>query len=120
MPTPKEYMAKAIRNEEFATAISVLAPRSTEWEVVSLFYSALHYMNAYLASEGHYPTTHWGRRTLVVRLTNLEREYDNLLQLSMDARYEVVDFTPEQVDALRGGDFRRLKEAVLALIGNQI
>lgn len=116
MHTPYEHLAQAERNEEFANAISGLETRFTEWEVTALFYSALHYVSAFLATQGYDVKNHHQRRNLIAQHTNVSHEYDNLLQHSLDARYEMKNFTPEEVELLRADDFRRVKEEVLALL----
>ena len=116
MHTPQEHLDQAARNEEFANAISGLDTRFTEWEVTALFYSALHYVSAFLAIQGYDAKNHHERRNLIAQHTNVSYEYDNLLQYSLDARYEMKKFTPEEVELLRADDFRRVKEEMLALL----
>ena len=116
MHTPQEHLAQVVRNEEFANAISGLETRFTEWEVTALFYSALHYVNAFLATHGYEAKNHYHRRNLIALYTNLSNEYDNLFQHSLDARYELKQFTPEEVELLKADDFRRVKEEILALL----
>lgn len=116
MHTPQEHLAQAARNEEFANAISGFDTRLTEWEVTALFYSALHYVSAFLASRGYEVKNHQERRNLIAQHTNVSYEYDNLLQHSMDARYEMKKFTPGEVEELRADDFLRVKKEMLALL----
>ena len=42
-----------------------LPERYTEWEVTMLFYSALHYVDAFLATRGLHPQSHLERKDLV-------------------------------------------------------
>jgi len=114
--TPQEHLAQAARNEEFANAISGLETRFTQWEVTALFYSALHYVSALLAIQGYEAKNHHQRRALIAQHTDVSYEYDNLLQYSLDARYELKQFTPEEVELLKADDFRRVKEEILALL----
>ena len=116
MRTPQEHLAQAARNEEFANAISGLETRFTEWEVTALFYSALHYVSAFLATQGYEAKNHHERRSLIAHYTNVSYEYDNLLQHSLDARYELKQFTPEEVELLKADDFYRVKAEMLALL----
>ena len=116
MPTPQAHLAQATRNEEFANAISGLEARLTEWAVMALFCSALHYVDALLATQGYEARNHHERRNLIAQHTNVSSEYDNLRQHSLDARYELKKFTPEEVELLKADDFRALKEGLLALL----
>ena len=116
MHTPQEHLAQAARNEEFINAISGLDTRFTQWEVTALFYSALHYVSALLTSQGYEAKNHHARRALIAQHTNLSYQYDNLLQYSLDARYELKQFTPEEVELIKADDFSRVKEEILALL----
>ena len=118
MHTPQEHLAQAAMNEEFSNTISGLDTRSTDWEVTALFYSALHYVSAFLANQGYEAKNHHERRNLIAQLTDVANEYDNLLQHSLDARYEMKKFTPEEVELLKEDDFRQVKEEMLALLPN--
>ena len=116
MHTPQEHLAQAVKNEEFANAISGLDVRFTQWEVTALFYSALHYVSALLANQGYEAKNHHERRTLIAQHTNVTSEYDNLLQHSLDARYELKQFTPEEVELIKADDFSRVKTEILTLL----
>ncbi len=117
MQDPQDHLSAAIRNEEFVMDISALPVRYAEWEVTALFYSALHYVNAYLETQGHFPRNHFQRDNLVNRLTNVGVEYRYLFQQSINAHYESGRFTPQQVDQIRTGAFLRVKEQMLSLLG---
>ena len=116
MPALQQHISQAIRNEEFADAISDLQTRFTQWEITALFYAVLHYMDAFLATRGHHPSNHRERRRFVADFTNLHREYENLYDLSMKARYATAEFTTQDVERLRAGDFRKFKEGILVLL----
>ena len=90
--------------------------RCPEWEVTILFYSALHYVDASLATHEAHPKNHHERKALVASLTNFARYYDILFKRSMNARYHLYEFTPQEVDRIKAGAFRRVKEEVLALL----
>ena len=119
MPTPAEHLDQAERNEQFATTISNLDPRFTEWEITALFYASLHYMNALLSYLGYEAKNHHERRILIARHTNVSSPYDNLFQHSLDARYELIEHTPEDVERLKSEDFLMVKGEVMSLLGNR-
>lgn len=116
MPALQQHIAQVVRNEEFANTIGGFQARFTQWEITALFYSGLHYMDALLATQGHHPSNHQERRRLVGQLTSLQREYENLYDLSIKARYDTNEFTPQDVEGLKTSDFRVLKEGILALL----
>ena len=92
--------------------------RHTEWEVAILFYSALHYVEGFLATQGAHPKSHHERFALVSNLTGVARYYEILFKRSMNARYHLYEFTPQEVDRIKAGAFRRVKEETLALLGS--
>ncbi len=113
-------MAQADRNERLANIIAALPERFTEWEVTLLFYSALHYVDAFLATQGISPKRHRDRNNLVASMTNLGREYQNLFQQSMNSRYHLYHFTSQDVGEIKAEDFDRVKEEVLSLLSSEI
>ena len=117
MQALSDHLAAAIRNEEFAMALSSLPTRYPEWEVTALFYSALHYVTAYLRTQGHSPQSHVRRNDMVYELTGIGGDYEELLRSSVNARYNFRRFTPQEVDEIREGPFRRVKEEMLSLLG---
>ena len=118
MLTVQEHLAVAEKNEQFAETLATLSQRVPEWEVTVLFYSALHYASAFLASQGHNPQNHIRRNILVGNLTGVGSDYQNLYAWSQDTRYRGKEFTIHQADSIKTGPFRRLKEEVLSLLGN--
>lgn len=116
MPTLQRHLAQAERNERLADAMASATERYMEWEVTVLFYSALHYVDAFLATRGLHPKNHYDRKQLVANQTNVARYYEILFKRSMNARYHFYQFTPQEVDRIRDGAFRRVKEGILALL----
>ena len=92
--------------------------RYTEWEVNIVFYSALHYVESVLATQGIHPESHRERNGLLPNLMGLARYYEILFKRSMNARYDLYEFSPQEVDRIRAGAFIRVKEGALALLGN--
>ena len=116
MPTLQQHIGQAIRNEEFADTISGLQTRFTQWEITALFYSVLHYVDAFLATHEHHPSSHRERRRLVAQFTSLQRENEKQYDLSIKARYATSEFTSQDIERLKAGDFRTLKEGITALL----
>ena len=116
MLTVQEHLSLAEKNEQFAETIASLPQRFTEWEITVLFYSALHYASAFLASKGHNPQNHSRRNDLIGNLTNAGADYQNLYRLSQNTRYRGMQYTLQQADAIKTGPFRRVKEEILALL----
>ena len=102
------HQQKAVRNESFANDLINLPTRYTDWEVVAMFYSALHYVSAFLDTLGEQPKTHQQRQKLVAQHTSIAAEYEDLFQARLDARYGFVEFSPELVADLRFNSFDRV------------
>ena len=81
-----------------------------------LFYSALHYVNVFLATQGQSANYHRERYDLLDSQTSLGKDYDTLFQRSMNARYDYDEFTVQESDQLKAGPFRRVREGILALL----
>ena len=92
MPSRADHLAQAEKNERLPQAIAepgALPERATDWEVTTLFYSALHLVDAYLdQSQGVHPVSHRNREWYVSNVTQLRpivRHYVNLYERSLDA-----------------------------------
>lgn len=119
MPEFQRHLSKAQENENLADTMATLPNRPTDWEVTMLFYSALHYVDAFLATRDLHPENHRERSNLLAESTNFARAYRTLFRRSMNARYHLYRFRPREVNRIRNGPFRRVKEGILALLPNQ-
>ncbi len=94
--TKDEHKNKAIENEQF----SLTLPTTTcgvEWAITAVFYAAVHYVEAYFALSDVSYNNHPSRNTAVKKdavLCSISDEYENLYNLSRDARYEVMNLQP--------------------------
>ena len=84
-----------------------------------LFYSALHYVEAFLATQGTHPRTHRERNSVVSSHTRFARYYEILFKRSLNARYDLYEFSPQEVDRIKAGAFRRVKDEVISLLGSR-
>lgn len=86
-----QHAQKAQRNQEFSEKIGELSSPYYEWQVTVIFYTALHYLQAYFSDKTkYYPQTHEERDGLILKTTPLTPIYDNyreLKQLSLRCRY---------------------------------
>ena len=58
MPSTNEHLAKAQGNKTFAYNLGVTTPTAIGWALTALFYSALHYVEAYNAKYGQHFSKH--------------------------------------------------------------
>lgn len=105
MPNRALHLQKAQRNEEFAHCLRNYTACSDyyDWEVVGIFYAALHLVDARLASSGIHPRNHAKRNQEVEnRLRFIGAEYLALYNMARDARYKPQKhITPEDADKAR-------------------
>jgi hypothetical protein len=94
--TKDEHKNKAIENEQFADSL----PPTTcgiEWAITVNFYAAVHYVSAYFALANQTCMSH-GSRAIAIKkdavLCAVYDEYQNLYNISRDARYEVMELKP--------------------------
>jgi hypothetical protein len=100
MPTQQEHLAKAERNAAFAKTLDLSDVAGIEWAMVSLFYSSLHYVEAYLVKIGQPTKSHVSRDTrfrMDKHLKSIAYEYWDLKNFGYRARYEVPNFKASDV-----------------------
>ena len=125
MPLETEHVAQAERNERlYETLCSHSADELTEWEVVALFYSALHYVDAYFAKSNEHPRGHRERNQKVAQtkeFSSFASSYIHLYHNSRDARYGqgqyMVRYPPQQIRNLRDDHYELIKSEVCNLLG---
>jgi hypothetical protein len=97
LPTKDEHIRKALGNETFAFSLSLDSSPRIDWALISLFYSAMHYVEAYMdAMHSQHIRSHETRDQMIGKESNLKRiynEYCDLKYFGFEARYEVSDFT---------------------------
>jgi hypothetical protein len=90
MPSRDEHLNKARKNKEFAESLKLDNPTCVGWALTALFYSALHYIDAYNAKYNKHCRTHQDLTDNIERNPVLEAisdDYSDLLTFSWNARY---------------------------------
>jgi hypothetical protein len=105
VPTKDEHKAKAAHNESFVASLS---DPYWDWAVTGVFYTAVHYVMAYLATRSIHPVLHQVRNSHIHRdpiLQPMYVDYRELQDNSEDARYmervPVTAFKKSDVEALK-------------------
>jgi hypothetical protein len=114
MPAAETHRACAAYNEEFYAKLDQTVDGG--WAVTALFYSALHYVDAFLAErENAHPGDH-GERDRMIKANHttdgVRNHYRRLQDKSRDARYNGGTFTPATIRTLFNSDFEVVKRAV--------
>lgn len=114
-PTIEEHRDWAFHNKEFANKLTCEEFENyQDWRVVALFYTAIHFIEAYLGKEWEEEEDfeiddHKKRANLMFWSEDLRpfyKKYQHLSDDSWNARYQCVDFTKREVDELRRNKFR--------------
>jgi len=105
MATKEQHVDKAVRNAAFAKALNLNSQTSIEWAFTSLFYSGMHYVEAYLVHKQVADTSHDShakREKLIAstfELRSLHRHYMELKRFSMNARYFCISMKESEFTA---------------------
>jgi hypothetical protein len=90
--SPEKHIQKAQHNLHFCQAVAALGDDYRDWQVVALFYAALHVIQAYFADKTvDYPGNHSERDQKIAtnaHLKTIYNEYRELKTLSSDCRYK--------------------------------
>lgn len=98
MPREDQHRTKAEKNEAFARTISTADATSEAWAVVVAFYSALHYVESYLAKYGVHAGNHQDRFREIMRDDRIKPAYTSykfLYDMSRLARYSYDGLPPQ-------------------------
>jgi hypothetical protein len=101
MPSRSEHLAKAENNKGFADAIKLSNPTSVGWALTALFYSALHYVEAFNGKYNLHCKSHHQLKADIAKnpqLLTIFDEYSGLLDYSWNARYEVAVYGKREFD----------------------
>lgn len=117
MPSRQQHLDKARHNELASQAFEQNG--YADWAVTTLFYAAVHLVEAYLAPREH-SQDHRERNRSVSSRPNLKpvwKYYKELYNRSLDARYKCLSFTPTAVRNLRASSFEPLKARLRPSLG---
>ncbi|MCI0455212.1 MAG: hypothetical protein L0Y68_09495 [Candidatus Dadabacteria bacterium] len=118
MPSLYEHKQKAEHNERFANSLALNSTPYLDWVVTGLFYSAIHYIDAYLANfQGIHPYSHEDRDDKVLRyLRKINRDYRELKDDSKNARYNMRNFSVDEIRNVILPRFKNIKNAIIGSI----
>jgi hypothetical protein len=126
--TTLDHLRVSTKNRDLARALlaqSGLDPAPWEWVAVIAFYSAVHYVNAYLWERYHLsPANHQERSYGVLHdqaVNGCKEEYELLKDRGFHARYsERFSLTVQEASALVTGELRAAEAAVLLALGQPL
>ena len=96
MASKKDNKKKPRHNEQFYSSFDLDTTPFLDWVVNGIFYSALHYLDSYLASKGRHPGDHKERIRLIWAEPGLGRSFFRLYRPLKDeseaGRYDMRAF----------------------------
>ena len=101
MPLDPEFVECGERNQDLLNSLDIQSTDHLDWVVTIAFYVALRYVDAYFSPDR--PHDHGERLQWVVqrqRTRPIARQYRELLNQSITARYELAEFDKVEVSAL--------------------
>jgi hypothetical protein len=119
LPSRDEHVQKAEGNEAFADSIAGANQTQIDWKLIVLFYTAMHYVEAYLAKAwGQHVRSHTTRDSYISKEKDLKKirtQYAHLKYYGYNARYEMDGFTAQDVQDAQA-DLATLKAGLLPLL----
>lgn len=119
MPKLDEHLKKAQHNETFVKSFDLDSTPFIDWAITGLFYSALHYMEAYFAKQGAHSPDHRTRDSNIHRDGNLRSlffAYSDLKNFSVNARYTPKQFKASDVRNTLQPHFENVKKTITRLL----
>lgn len=117
--TKEEHLQKAQETLDLRATLDLAKDGAIGWSITMLFYSALHYIEAYFSAvRGFECKHHFSRATEIrndPRINSLFPDYRLLENLSREARYDVTVFNAGDLRCAESC-FDTIKESVEALI----
>ena len=100
MTTSTQHVQRAKHNQKFCEQFNLDSTEFLDWVVTAYFYSALHWVEAYLIFINKRPENHAIRNNATnteLKLTPISRAYRKLYSYGLNVRYDLVEFTPERI-----------------------
>jgi hypothetical protein len=119
LPSQQEHMQKAAGNAAFALSIPLTDQTRIDWALVILFYAAVHYIEAYLASSGQHLKNHTTRDSMVGRDSSLRpvfADYQDLKFYGFNARYEVSGFSAHDITDVASKACARIESHIKSIL----
>ena len=119
MPRKEDHLAKARHDEAFASSLPLNTTPYLDWVITALFYAALHYVEAYFATQKIHSADHRARDSAIRRDTKLRAiyvDYSELKNFSINARYYMTSFAPADITKSLRPHLEAIKKLVSLLL----
>jgi hypothetical protein len=104
VPSKDEHLKKARIDEEFVESLDISKPGHLDWAITALFYAGLHYVEAYFATRKKHSPDHRTRDSSIQRdvsIKQIYRDYNELKNFSINARYYMYPFGASDLASLK-------------------
>ena len=118
MPNKNNHLLNAKDNEEFSDFL-ISEGRFIEWAATGFFYSAIHYIEAYMATQGIHSGSHRVRDSSVQsdpKLSAIYDDYNELKNDSIQSRYHGHKFPLEEINQDIRPSIEKVRACVLSAI----
>ena len=122
MPNRTTHETQALHNDRFWQSLDVGTTPYTDWIVNGIFYSAIHWIEAYLATINSHSSSHANRSTIMKGLfwlrdhPDMITDYELLRTESENARYVGRKYTDEEITADLIPALDRIRQIMLGLL----
>ena len=121
MATEEEHLTQAQHNNQFLATFDLAVSPYLDWAVTVIFYAALHYVRV-LAARSRFTNISsyadmdrvFERLDVFRRREDVYVDYRQLKDDSREARYDMRQFSPDEVIDLRDGELHRIREFVVS------
>lgn len=100
MPTRDVHIQQAEHNRQFWSSLNVTPPLFVDWVVTGIFYEALHWVEAFLASRDKHSATHNERLLALQQYAQMQSIRNDLFVLKNDsenARYRCYRHSAQDI-----------------------
>ena len=119
MPTKEQHVERANSTGTLALSLKLDSQSRIDWALIMLFYSAMHYVEAYLSKLGVHLRSHPTRDVAMSRdasLRKIYREYNDLKYFGYNARYEFCGYKATDVTNTAMKHYDAIKTHLIPLI----
>ena len=102
MPTKDEHVQQAEHNRQFWSSTNVPLTPFVDWVVTGIFYEAVHWVEAFLASTGRHSGTHYDRNLAIQDFSQMNAIRNDFFTLKADsenARYKCERHSAQYIDS---------------------
>ena len=119
MPSQSEHLIKASHNKNLLEDFDLLHTEFIDWVVTVLFYSAVHYVEAFLAVRSIHSPIHAERdRRVRNLLPDIYDSYNDLKNDSVEARYYMRQFSVDEISNEIAPNLEIVKNHILSRISS--